>query len=217
MKAKNLLLKIADLMLVSDEGTASWVEVPVLRRLFYVICGITILIFAHILLGAGPFRDLMRSSESVTMYFRVIALILFSLLQTFFLLITAKYFSYVLSKNVAIRFSNVFNFYAISWIAFSLIYMYIWLLWPNMFNYLSPPISWSPILIESYWGLLKVRLDFMVLSALQSVNGSYYKIQYNGIIPSIVAWIQALYTLCLVALLVASYVNQKTANSGRKE
>lgn len=211
MKISDLLAAIADLFLISDDASAHWIEVPALRRLWRMFFGVAILVPVHSFIGVVFARDTLQSSESATFYYRVIGLGLITILQFIHIFTTAEYFRFILDRKKNIIFANVLYFYAMSLTLFGFIYRNVWLTWPNMFIYINPPIHYSPFLTYDSIGNWRTMIEFMVLSALQTVNGSFYKIQFNGIIPSVIAWIQGVYTLCLITLLIASYVNQKTA------
>jgi hypothetical protein len=49
-----------------------------------------------------------------------------------------------------------------------------------------------------------------LFSAFQSVNGTYFKIRASSAGVSIITYVQSLFTISLISLLIASYVNQKT-------
>ena len=213
MKTKNLLRQIADLILASEEDTSGWIEVPALRRIWYVLSGLLGFLVFYFLLSV-PLERFAVKSESVTLFYRILGLCINMLLSSVILLLTWEYFRYVLSQNVRIRLLNVFVFYVYSVLFFGMIYYQLWLLWPTLFNYVDPTIRHSPLPIRDPWGLAHLRLEFIVFSALQTVNGSFYKIHSSGIIPSLIGWVQAVYTVCLIALLIASYVNQ---NVGRRK
>ena len=212
MTTRELLRQIADLILVSDEDTAGWIEVPALRRTYYFLCAALCLFLLHVLLN-NPLGRVAVRSESVTLSYRIGGLCISMLLGLLVLLLTAQYFKYVLSQHGRIYLMTVSVLYAFSVVSFGLIYFSLWLLWPSLFDYLEPPVRHSTLGIADPWGISHLRLEFMLFSALQTVNGSFYKIHSNGIIPSLIGWVQSIYTLCLVALLIASYVNQ---NVGRR-
>lgn len=214
MKRKGLFLSIADLILLSEKGTADWVDVPSLRRLWYTFFAFLGLLITYVWILNPMLLSLADNSESFTLFSRIAVLCLGILLTSLSLLTSVEYFKYVLSKNVSIKLSNVFVFYIYSVIFFGLIYYQLWLSFPSLFAYIQPPVSHTALPITNIWGLTQMKWEFMAFSALQTVNGSFYKIQPNGLIPSLIGWVQSVYTLCLIALLIASYVNQ---NVGRKE
>ena len=64
--------------------------------------------------------------------------------------------------------------------------------------------------------VLLAKLDFLVFSALQTLNSTYGRIRPESALVSILGWLQSLYTLALVALLVASYVSQNLVRPSRR-
>jgi hypothetical protein len=142
MRTRDLLIQIADLILVSDQDTADWFEVPKLRRIWYFFCGL-IVVFALYSFGYTPLARYATLSQLVVFIYRVIGLSIYVLLASSILMLTVEYFKYVLSKNARIRLLNIFAFYGWSVLLFDLIYSELWLLWPALFDYVSPPVKQS--------------------------------------------------------------------------
>jgi hypothetical protein len=80
---------------------------------------------------------------------------------------------------------------------------------PLAFIY-SPPFPVLPTLQpHTFWEQWKMKGDFLLYSAFQTVNSSFYKLQAQSLCVSILTYFQALSTLGLVGLFIASYVEQK--------
>jgi hypothetical protein len=210
MIKRSLLLEIADLLLKSDEATADWAEVKILRRIWYLMCGLTMTLFALMYSGQSIFRGYLQNSPEHTNAYRIALLIMYILLEGSVITLTIHYYKYAMGEGVKIKLMNVLYFYSLSIILFGCIYMYIWLISPDLFNYNHPAVPHSFLPISDYFSLFKLRNDFLIFSGMHSVNGSFYNLSFNSIYPAIIGWIQSVYTLGLLALLIASYVNQKT-------
>jgi len=120
-----------------------------------------------------------------------------------------SYYQYVLSRGGRIFLSNVIVFYSCSVVFFGYAYLYFYALSPSSFVFGSPPVTIQPTHIQSL--PFSFTMQFFLFSAFQSVHGSYYRIHVNSAWASIIAYFQSLFTIALIALLIASYVNQKIA------
>lgn len=202
---KELLYDIIDVFLKSEESSADWVKIPILRKsiFFVTISGIIMLL---LVLSSMMFPT--KGNISAVFYIRCLRLFSLILFTISFLILNINYFRYTLSKNYPIRFDNIVFFYFIHIYIFATIYSDIYFLFPHFYIYPNPAIEPSLNFIKDFKVSL-VRLDFIIYSAFKSLSSNYYKISSNSILPSILNWIQSLYTLSIVALLIASYVNQK--------
>jgi hypothetical protein len=214
MKTTEFALKIADLFLKSERETSGWTRVKSLRRCWYFLF---FYVFFFVLTSIGvtvsPLRRVIESSAAYTSIYRVFGIISWSIISGLVVALAALYFRYVIRSKHPVVFRNVINFYSFSLISWMMLYQTTYLLYPGSFIYHNPPLSPSPVLIES-GKLLLVRLDFLLFAALQSLGGSYYKIRATSILTATFVWVQCLFTFSLVALLIASYVNQKSQAQG---
>lgn len=215
MKTNEFILKIADLFLLSDEETADWVKIKRLRQAWYsfFFLSIFVSIFHNLII---PFGDLMHNSARLTLIYRMTFSVLDCLVILSLISMTISYFRHVISKNHPIYLWNILCFYIFQVIFFGVLYKQIYFLIPDSFRYIDAPIDYSPVLVKSLL-LYKVQCHFLLFSACQSVNGGFYLIQPAAILPSILIWVQSIYTLSLIALLIASYVNQKAHPDTKKE
>jgi hypothetical protein len=208
VKTRELLLSIANLWLEADEGTADWVNVKALRYCWYLqLSIIPIMLILALFVPASPLLDTLRVSVSATWAYRFIIFLL-SLSQVVLVIITVfYYYRYVLGKGARIYLVNVIWFYTMSILWFALSYFYLYLLSPNLFIYEASQVTVSSTMMRVPY---MVKVDFFLFSAFQSVNGSYFHIRANSALVSVLIYVQALFTISLIALLIASYVNQKT-------
>lgn len=200
---------LADLLLVADESTRDWINVPALRRPWYAFCALA-LAFAGISIGIGILREVVDQSEATVLFTRVLKISILAFSTIVLIQLTVTYFKFVLEKHAAIRIENVVFFYSMSVILFGLIYASLWLIFPSTFYFPSPPIQHSTKTISGL-GLIRLTIDFILFSALTTVGAASYAISTNSVVSALISWVQGIYTLSLIALLIASYVNQKVA------
>lgn len=205
MKTKDLFCEIIDLLLTSDESFADWVKVPRLRNSCILIAVLSLIAF---FISFILFPLFVNANANAVFIFRSCQLFVWLLLVTAFFILNFNYFQYILTKHYPIRLDNVIFFYFIHIIIFGYIYSSIYFLFPDFYIYKDPPVKPSQELLISFKVTLG-RLNFLLFSALQSVNATFYRISLNSIIPSILSWVQSLYSFAIIALLIASYVNQK--------
>ena len=214
----NILLQIADLFLESESDTSDWVSVVPLRQSWYglfLLAGIAVVWF-HLI---GPmFTGYLSASASATELFRVTGLFLFfgALVSLFFM--TFNYYKYIIGRDLPVRLLNVLTFYGYAVLFFGVLYSKLYMIQPRAFVYRNPPFQVTAT--YGYHGLKAgclLWIDFAVNSALQSLGGHYYRVEPCSIFASLLNWLQSLYSLSLLSLLIASYVNQRTRGrlSGR--
>jgi hypothetical protein len=211
MNSLQFLLRIADLLLESDEGTKDWVSVASLRRSWYVLCGILFAILVVLALRS-PLTPILASSAPTTLAYRVAILSLLILLECAVVFLAIRYYKYIISKKAPIRFDNILLFYFFSIIVFAGIYVEIYYIAPSSFTYQNPPVPYHATIdsIIPFWTALKMYFDFVLFSAFQTVNGAFYRIQGKALFISVLTYFQSLSTLGLVSLFIASYVNRKS-------
>ena len=218
MTTGDFMKSLANLLLVADEGTKDWVNVPALRRLWYAFCAL-MLALVGMSLGVMLIKEVLNQSEATVLSVRVILLCIFASLIGVLIKLTISYFKFVLGRRAAITLENVGFFYITSVLLFGMLYLELWLLAPTTFSFPSPPVEHSPKLVGGI-GFLRLKIDFILFSALRTVGSTSYAIQTNSVVSALISWLQGIYTLSLIALLIASYVNQKMAplpdNTGYK-
>lgn len=210
MSPLQFLAEIANLLLKSEEGTKDWLKVKALRHSWYVFFALGLALLAlHFLVW--PLESFLSSSASATLALRVAQLVLGILMHGSLSVLAFRYYGFALSKNAAIKLGNVLNFYCISIWIFALIYQSVYVIDQRSFVYLDPAFQIGPTLgTHTFFENWKMKIDFLLFSGFQTVSSSFYKIQAQSTWVSVITYAQGLSTFGLVALFVASYVNQRT-------
>lgn len=133
-------------------------------------------------------------------------------IAVFFLFrLAASYFSFTLRLGRPIRLGTVFSIYLAGTMLFAMVYYFAFLAEPKLFQFDAKHIHWFATVgsrsVDS-WG---TKLLFLLYSALKSVGGTLPYLESNSVLASVCNYVQSLFTFCLVSLLFAGYVNQKTS------
>jgi hypothetical protein len=208
MKTSELIVKIANLLLESDEETADWIHETDLRRCFYASWIFLILWMLNSFVIPTALGDRLRASVVATEVFRWSMFVIIVAYIASIMVMAFYYFRYVLSKRGGIYLRNILYFYILTVLFFGLLYFYTFTLFPNSF-------SFAGVTVPTTYGQIPTSVvrHFLLFSAFQSVNGTYFRIRPSSWLPSIITYVQSLFTISLISLLVASYVNQKTKAS----
>jgi hypothetical protein len=211
MGTLHFLRQLAELLLVSDESTKDWLSHGPLLRVWYGFCGVflglCLLAFSRL-----PLQPLLAASAHATLAYRLFVLAGVVLFEALLFLLAFNYYTMAVSQKVAIRLDNVFWFYFLSVVIFGSIYVCVYHICPGCYIYPSPPLIHSSTSSSfDFWRNLRINCEFVLFSAFESVNGSFYRIQAQSIFVSILIYIESLFTLGLVALFIASYVNHQTS------
>jgi hypothetical protein len=207
-------------MLESDEGSRDWVSVPALRRAWYLFLGGTI---AFILLSIFPllaFRPVLASTESGSFIYRLAVVTLLVLVTAGNISLAFLYFKFALGRKISIRLATIFQFYFYVTVWFGFLYYSLYILNPSFFLYDYPPVLILPRVSATapdWFAAMRMKGDFLLFSAFQTVNGSFYKIQPRSTVVSIATYGQTLFTISLVSLFIAAYVNRKTADTSTSQ
>jgi hypothetical protein len=206
MKTHKLWLKIENLILESEASSSDWVNVISLRRCSYVLTLLMLLLLIDFIFIPFTFLELFQASANATRIHRWSVFFLCASFVIWTITTALFYFREALSKGLSIYLSIVLLFYGFSVSFFGLTYFYLFLLFPNLFI-----IDGAILVIPPTYGKIPTsKFEFLLFSAFQSVNGSYYSIRVNSAWASLITYIQSVFTIALIALLIASYVNQKT-------
>ncbi len=208
MKTKELLLKIIDLCLQSDEDTADWVNVNYLRHTSYLLLLTLLILIVLILCARVPLRTILVRYEVATLIYRSISVLLLFVFALISFVLAGQYYRYVLSKAVPIRINNIAFILFLSIASFGTCYYFIYCLYENAFTYVNPPFQIQSTLMDATPEHFLMKLQFMVFSACQSLNAKYFKISSNSSLISILGLSQFLFTLITITLVVSSYVSQ---------
>lgn len=209
MKTSELIVKIANLVLESDEETADWIHETDLRRCFYSSWVFLILWGLNSFVTPAGFGERLRASVVATEVYRWSMFVIIVAYIASIIVMAFYYFRYVLSKRGRIYLRNILYFYILAVLFFGLLYFYTFTLFPNSFSFEGVPT------VPTTYGHIPTSVvrHFLLFSAFQSVNGTYFRIRPSSWLPSIITYVQSLFTISLISLLVASYVNQKTKAS----
>lgn len=218
MTWRKLIYKIARLMLESEVGTRDWVKEPSLLRCWYCFCGLVLAsFFVTLLFRITPLCSWATRSIYATAAFRWIMFSIMMALIICVFIFTYQYFKYVLVERHKFMLQNVLFFYIISVVVFAMEYYFLYLISPSLFLYSNPPVAVVETLRPITLGTYLIKCDFLLFSAFHTVTGTYFKISPNSIWVSLMSYIQSLYTLALVALLVAAYVNRRFRHSKSRD
>ena len=86
---------------------------------------------------------------------------------------------------------------------------------PPSFDYTDPFVEPLQTISDDWWNNFRTKIDFLLFSALHSIGGGFHKIELNSYVSSLLGWIQSLYSISLIALFIASYVNQRTDSNDK--
>jgi hypothetical protein len=204
------LAKIANLFLQSEEGTKDWVSVRQLRLSWYLTCGVSVA-YAVLWVARMPFEGVLMSCAAATLVYRLGGLVLEIALEASVMLLAAQYFRFALSRKVAIRLGNIVVLYAFSTLLFGAIYASIYLIDTNCFVFSQPPfVVKATVGTGELWAKLVMQMQFFIFSGLQSIGGSFYRIQGHSIFVSALGYIQSVFSIALLSLLIAYYVNRES-------
>jgi hypothetical protein len=211
MNIRQMLIRIAELLMESDRGTKDWVSVPQLRHAWYLFCGCTLAFLASNWMGRLWFEPIMVSSAKAALSYRVLQLTLALSMQSCIFFLALRYYQFAISQKASIRFDNIVTFYLLSTLVFAFIYYWTFTIAPSWFIYHDPPYIIGSTFNPNIGIELRIRMEgeFILFSAFTSVNGSFYKVQAHSMFVGLLVYIQCLSTFALLGLFVALYVNQK--------
>ncbi len=208
MKNKGFLHKFSDLVL-DHPVTNDWLKNPPLRSSWY---GLLVYIFSFLFIStifrSTPLLDYLSEMEYGVLGYRVFMTILATLGLVLFFQLTFHYFRHTIGQGNSIRFGNVLTFYLGEISFFALLYYFLFYVNPEFFKYNETLVKWSPLIRQL--PISSTKFYFMLYTAFESVGGKSVFIESNSIPVSIINYIQTLYSFCLVSLLIAGYINQKT-------
>ncbi|MCK4860049.1 MAG: hypothetical protein KAS87_05780 [Candidatus Omnitrophica bacterium] len=211
MRTKEFLIRIANLFLQSEKASADWVNVPILRRCWYVLCVVLLGVFSiNLIILNSALYDILAKSVGATMFYRTAMAIIYLLLSFFMITYSFFYYRYVVSTQKKLYLQNIIFFYISSIFIFGLSYGWLYYINQKLFIYQNPPVVISPLFMRYPWSL---KIDFILFSAFNSLSGNFFKIQCGTTFVSLLSYIQSLYTYILIALFVASHVSQRKNNT----
>lgn len=211
---RDLLLLLPDHFL--DEGKTGWRNVRSLRYCWYwlwTFLGLATL--AGIIARLSPFAASVASSPGLTAAYRTAEFVLFLGCSLTWILLSLLYYRHTIRAALPVEVFYVATFFVCSILFFGQTYYYLYHVNPSLFAYPAATTSVKETLQPADMSAQLAKVDFTLFSAVQTLNGSYTRIKGESAVVSLLAWVQSLYTVILVALLVASYVNQHVARRPR--
>ncbi len=211
MKITKLYRNFSDLILRADDSSAEWVKTPKLRTAWErLLIALLFSVGVNLLVVHSPLAGLLTDVDGGVTIFRISMSALFSLNILFLILLTINYFKYTLIGGRLIKVDNVFTFYLFSILLFGYLYYFLFLCLPNLFTYDASIFKWEPLVGATNSNSWMIRLNMILYASFNSIGSSYSYVRSNSIIVSLFNYLQSLYSFCLVSLLIAGYVNQKT-------
>jgi hypothetical protein len=177
MSTRDFLAELADLLLKSEESTKDWVKIKSLRRTWYALCAFTLgILLLHLLSFA--LESFLSTSAGATLVFRIAHFTIFISLESCLCYLAVSYYKYALSRKATIKLGNVLKMYCMSTLFFALIYQGLYILDQGSLIYRNPPFAIGTMLSShSFIDMWKMRIDFILFSAFQTVNSSFYRVQ----------------------------------------
>jgi hypothetical protein len=157
-----------------------------------------------------PVINCFSSNISFVFVLRLLRVIVSSYFLLLLIAFVYIYYKHTIQDNRIIYLANIIFFYLVGVVFFCLMYLSLYCLYPALFRVDDSFPKISRTLQQSGIDNIILRIHFTLFSAFHSINGSYFRIDPNSVIISIITYIQSLFSLSLVSLFIASYVNQKT-------
>jgi hypothetical protein len=206
MNSWELSKRIADLLLVSD-GDVEWTKAPRVRQGWHFLILLTVATFVgkYILQQIEPPPTLIISG-----YLAVIMILSLSALAY----LMYQYYFCLLLPGKDLRLKGIVFFMVTAAILFSILYRELFFLNGNLFSYPAPILT-SRAHMNGLAGWLSLHLtllDFLIYSACTMLFLSYPRIASNSMLVSALNVIQVLFTVVMLSLLVATFVNKTSAS-----
>jgi hypothetical protein len=205
----NLFIVAANHLLLRDKTMKSWSSNKQLRSAWNWLFAWLLGFFALTIIFRVPLRNLVSKSADVTLVYRWVMVVLSIGLIVIAFYFTFFYAKFVINKRGRLHLRSVLFFYVLTVVGFAKLYYFLYFIDPSLFLYSGSPINPSPLLTDMMAGNYLITLEFVLFSALNSLNTQYHGITANSAWVSVALFFQSLYTLCLVAVLIAGYVNQR--------
>ncbi len=205
----NIIIKIADIFLETEESSFDWKKDKSIMISWYILFFLVLIVILY----KGLINLLMpqlSNSIKLTYIFRIGNLSLATFMIFALGHLTFRFYRFIIYANNRIYFINIIYFYIMSILLFSYAY--------NLLNQINSEFFIStidlPVHSETYvnHGLMRflTGLKFMLYSALQSVTGNFNGINSNSVIVSIYNYLQNIYTISLLSLLISTFVSRNS-------
>ena len=209
MKNKNIIIKIAELFLENEESSIDWKKDKKLMYSwqFFFISIIVFTIFAFLGYILNP--QLITSPE-LTASYRIVRIFLLILMIFAHIILTLHYYRFIIKSPSKIYFVKIIQFYLISILLFGFAYAALHAYdSTNFVSTINLPEHSETYVNYGLRGYL-ITFKFHLYSALQSVTGNFSGIKSNSIVVSIFNYLQNIYTLALLTLLISTFVNRNS-------
>ena len=211
MAMRETFRKFSSLVISVDEDSKDWLKSPGLRSAWHRFFGfLLVTVVINVLVALTPLAVVLARIPDGSYWYRLVMAGLFTVALFLLFKLTVSYFAFTIQQGRLIRLKNVLFFYLAELILFGLLYYFMFLASPVLFRYDATNVHWFSSIGAQGFEQWATKLFFVLYSAFKSVGGSLQYIESESVIVSVVNYVQTLYTFCLVALLIAGYVNQNS-------
>jgi hypothetical protein len=201
-----LSVYVADLLLIGD-GDIEAVREPKVRTAWHTFLfsfGIYCLL---LVLGVRIVEAM--ASPAWAFLWRIFSCLLNLWLLGSLATVANYHYRYLMLTEKDLRFRNIAFFFWASVLLYGLLYRNLYVLAPSFFSYPTPVVVPSPNLVAlPPWTSLRLSFDFLLYSACTAVSIGYPRIASTSALVSFLNVTQALGSLLIVALLVATFVQK---------
>lgn len=210
MPKQNFFKEMADLFLESDKIHVDWIKEPELKTAFYFLFG-SIISPIILKLGLMAFAKPLEASETFSFYYRTTQLITLTLFLLALFVLTIKYYNFMVKGKYKVYFSNIILFYILSVAIFAFCYLTLYKMDSDYFSHEANTYNYGKVIKYSDFNI-KTSAQFVLYSLFQSVNTGMKQLTSNSILVSVYNYLQNIYTIGLLSLLVATFVNRRTTD-----
>jgi len=215
MTVREFLRKLSGLIASLDEDSKDWLKSPRLRSSWHrFFLSVVVAGAANAVVVVTPLSEYLSQLTEGVFWFRVIMASLLVVVLVCLVALTAAYFSHTIERGHRIRLQSVLFFYMAAVLVFGFIYYFAFLAQPSLFQYDASRIHWFGTIGMRGLKSWSTKLLLLLYSSFRSIGGAFADIHSNSIIVSVINYAQALYSFCLVSLLIAGYVNERTGTHG---
>ena len=206
MNFKQLSIEISKLILKYD-NSEEWIREKKVFNwwnvLFFSTFIYLILSFLLFFISEGAFPN----SKLFSLFMRIFLTTSLTFLLCVLIILSFRYYVFLLSKSKDLRFTNIIFFYGMSLFIFTALYKSIYSLYPSSFNYLNPPFIVTEI-VKTDLNNIIMSLDFFIYSALTNFTFNYYKITSASVYISLINIIQIIYSIILITVFIGTFIQK---------
>lgn len=215
MTSKQFSIEMSKLIL-KYEDSEKWIEVPQVMRWWNIFLFSAIIVFLVDQIVIRSLNGCLLSiGVNLSLIFRTISVTGSFWLLLSFIMLSLRYYKFLLLEDKDLRWSNILSFYFGEIFLFSFLYFRIYSLNPSSFTYINPPCLVTEVMrynlkFYSSW------FDFLIYSALISLSSTYYKISSNSNSISLLNVFSKIYVLFIVIIVITTFI-QKITKSHKNE